>query len=97
VRTPWLTPQWKIPHVSAAFVAAMEEVLAVYAAPYDPDDPQVNFDETSRQLLADVPPPLPAHVGQPQREDAEYQRMGTRNLFMHGEPRYASHCTGWMR
>jgi hypothetical protein len=62
----------------------------VYADPYDPHYPQVNFDETNRQLLADVQPALPAHVGQPQREDAEYKRMGTRNLFMHVEPQ-----AGW--
>jgi DDE superfamily endonuclease len=87
---PWLKQQWKIPQVSAAFVAAMEDVLAVYAAPYDPQRPKVNFDETNRQLLADVQPPLPAAPGQPQREDAEYKRGGTRNLFIHVEPQ-----TGW--
>jgi hypothetical protein len=86
----WLKQQWKIPQVSAAFVAAMEDVLAVYAEPYDPTRPKVNFDETNRQLLADVQPPLPAAPGQPQRYDAEYQRGGTRNLFIHVEPQ-----AGW--
>src|SRR5262245_58947235 len=87
---PWLKQQWKIPQVSAAFVAAMEDVLAVYAEPYDPHRPKVNFDETNRQLLADVQPPLPAAPGQPQRYDAEYKRGGTRNLFIHVEPQ-----AGW--
>jgi DDE superfamily endonuclease len=90
VLKPWLKPQWKIPHVSAAFVAAMEDVLAVYADPYDPKRPTVNFDETSRQLLAEVQPSLPAQPGQPHREDPEYQRRGTRNLFIHVEPQ-----AGW--
>jgi hypothetical protein len=85
-----LKQQWKILHVSAAFVAAMEDVLALYAEPYDPQRPKVNFNETSRQLLADVQPPLPVCPGQPQREDAEYKRGGTRHLFIHVEPQ-----AGW--
>lgn len=68
----------------------MEDVLAIYAEPYDSQRPKVNFDETSRQLLADVQPPLPVCPGQPQREDAEYKRGGTRNLFIHVEPQ-----AGW--
>jgi hypothetical protein len=37
--------------VSSEFVAAMEDVLDVYAEPYDPTRPKVNFDETSKQLI----------------------------------------------
>ena len=40
------------------FVAAMEDVLDLYAEPYDPDRPVVCFDETSTQLLADTRPPI---------------------------------------
>lgn len=68
----------------------MEDVLAVSATSYDPRYPKVNFDETNRQLLAEVYPPLPAAPGQPQRYDAEYKREGTRNLFIHVEPQ-----AGW--
>ena len=32
----------------------MEDVLDLYAEPYDPQRPKVNFDETSKQLLADT-------------------------------------------
>ena len=39
----------------------MEDVLDLYAEPYDPNRPVVCFDETSTQLLADTRPPLPAH------------------------------------
>ena len=70
----------------AAFVAAMEDVLNLYAEPYDPKRPVVCFDETSIQLLADVRPPIPAGSGQPKREDYEYQRQGTCNLFLFVEP-----------
>ena len=40
-------------------MAAMEDVLYLYAEPYDPERPVVCFDETSTQLLADVREPLP--------------------------------------
>ena len=43
--------QWCIPEVGAEFVAAMEDVLEVYAEPYDPTRPKVNFDETTKQLI----------------------------------------------
>ena len=74
------------PKASADFVWAMEEVLEVYARPYDPRRPVVGCDEASKQLLADVRPPLPPAPGQPQRVDYEYERHGTGNLFMVFEP-----------
>lgn len=68
----------------------MEDVLDLYAEPYDPKRPKVNFDESSKQLLADTRAPLPAHPGQPQRYDYTYERHGTRNLFLVVEPQ-----AGW--
>jgi hypothetical protein len=59
----------------------MEDVLAVYPRPYDPLRPQVWLDETGRQLLAEVTPPMPVAPGQPAREDYEYQRHGVGNVF----------------
>ena len=41
----------------------MEDVLDLYAEPYDPDRPVVCFDETSTQLLADTRPPIPRATG----------------------------------
>ncbi len=46
--------------MSAEFVAHMEDVLDLYAEPYDPQRPVVCFDETSTQLLADTRPAGPA-------------------------------------
>ena len=72
--------------MSGDFVATMEDVLDLYAEPYDPERPVVCFDETSTQLLADCREPLPAKPGRPRREDYEYLRAGTRNLFLACEP-----------
>ena len=74
------------PKANAGFVAAMEDVLDIYARPYDPKRPQVCFDEGGKQLIGDVRPPLPVRPGQPAREDYEYERHGTANLFMAFEP-----------
>ncbi len=64
----------------------MEDVLELYAEPYDPKRPKVNFDETSKQLIAETHQPLPAQPGRSQRFDYEYEREGTRNLFLFIEP-----------
>jgi len=64
----------------------MEDVLDVYCRPYDPLHPVVCMDESSKQLLADVRPPLPMQRGKPQRNDDHYERRGTRNLFLACEP-----------
>ena len=76
--------------MSAEFVAHMEDVLDLYAEPYDPERPVVCFDETSTQLLADTRPPLRAQPGRPARQDYEYRREGARNLFLACEP-----LAGW--
>jgi hypothetical protein len=64
----------------------MEDVLEVYAEPYDATRPKVNFDETTKQLMKETRQPLPAQPGRPQRYDYEYERNGTRNLFLFVEP-----------
>ena len=64
----------------------MEDVLEVYARPYDPLWPQVCLDECSKQRVAETRGPLPAEPGQVERYDYEYERRGTANLFMLFEP-----------
>lgn len=76
--------------MSADFVACMEDVLELHAEPYDPKRPVVNFDETSKQLVGEKRSPIPAKPGRQERFDYEYQRNGTRNLFMVCEP-----LAGW--
>jgi len=70
----------------AEFVCVMEDVLEVYTREYDPEHPVVCVDEASKQLVADVTPPVPMQPGQPARQDYEYERCGTANLFMAFEP-----------
>ena len=84
---PWKKKEWCIPKVSGEFVARMEDVLDLYHEEYDPERPVVCFDETSKQLLGDVRPPIEAAPGRMGRYDTEYQRNGTRNLFMFCEPK----------
>jgi hypothetical protein len=64
----------------------MEDVLDLYEEPYDPQRPVVCFDETSKQLVAETRVGVPARPGQVARYDYEYQRNGTRNLFLFLEP-----------
>src|SRR6202041_3083747 len=67
---------------NSAFVAAMEDVLAVYTRPHDPERVLVCLDETSKQLIAETRVPIPMKPGQAARIDYEYERNGTANLFM---------------
>jgi hypothetical protein len=75
-----------IPTAGAAFVAQMEEVLDVYEQPYNADEPVVCFDETSKQLIQEVRVPTATAPGHVAKQDFEYQRNGTRNVFMFFEP-----------
>jgi hypothetical protein len=60
----------------------MEDVLAVYMRPRDPDRVLVCLDETSKQLIAETRMPIPIKPGRAARIDYEYERNGTANLFM---------------
>jgi hypothetical protein len=68
----------------------MEDVLDLYAEPFDEKRPKVNFDETSKQLIQEKRIGLAGKAGRVQRYDYEYKRNGVRNLFMICEPQ-----AGW--
>ena len=74
----------------ADFGPHMEDVLGLYAEPYDPQRPVVCFDESSTQLLAHTREPVPASPGRHKRQDYESRREGTHNLFLSYEPK-----AGW--
>jgi DDE superfamily endonuclease len=76
--------------VTPAFIRQMEHILDLYQKTYDPKHPLVCFDEKSVQLLAHLTAPLSLKPGQALRQDYEYKRNGTRNLFLFVEPKAGS-------
>jgi hypothetical protein len=64
----------------------MERVLDVYKRPLDPLRPVVCMDESPKQLIGEVRPPVPAVPGAPAKHDYEYRRMGVCNIFLACEP-----------
>lgn len=70
----------------------MEGVLAVYKQPYDPKNPVVCMDESTKQHTQEVREPLALESGKPVRYDTEYRRNGVSNLFIFFEP-----LAGWRR
>lgn len=84
----WCIP----PKANAEFVWRMEDVLEVYKRRYDSRFPVVCMDETSKQLVGESRAPIPAKPGRVKKEDNEYVRNGTCNLFMFIEP-----MRGWRK
>ena len=64
----------------------MEDVLDLYSQAYNPNYPQVCFDERPCQLISEKRTPIPAKPSQPQRYDYEYVREGTCNIFAWFQP-----------
>ena len=68
-------------------MAHMEDVLDLYAEPYDPQRPVGCFDESSTQMLSDTRPPQPMEQRRPKRQGYKYCREGIRNLFLTCDPK----------
>lgn len=89
----WVIP----PKADAEFAAAMEDVLDIYAKPYDSGSPVLCMDEQPVQLVGEVKTPIDATPSHPKRVDYEYERAGVANVFMFTEPlsgwRQANVCT----
>jgi len=78
------------PEADAEFAASMEEVLDVYARPYDAGYPVLCMDEQPIQLLKETRTPIAGTKKHPRRVDYEYERAGTASIFMFCEP-----LAGW--
>jgi hypothetical protein len=78
---------WCIGELTAEYRRRMYDLLNLYARPYDPREPVICLDEKSKQLLRETRHPLPAKPGIPAKEDYEYERAGTCNIFVAVEPR----------
>lgn len=74
------------PDADAEFAAHMENVLEVYAKPYDPQYPVVCMDEQPVQLIGETRVAIPATTRHAKRVDYEYERRGTASIFMFAEP-----------
>lgn len=81
---------WCIGKITFQYRQRMYNLLDLYARPYHREEPVVCIDEKSKQLLAPRRPNLPLKPGQTQKVDYEYERKGTRNLFVAVEP-----LAGW--
>jgi len=87
----WCIP----PKQNAEFVARMEDVLSVYARPFNENYPVICMDEKPFQLLDERYEPIPMSENNHKlKYDCEYERKGTCSIFMFTEPlagwRYAS-------
>ena len=83
--------QWCIPaQYNGEFVACMEDILEVYALPYNNDIPMICMDEKPFQFLDEKLSPIKMSSGKIRKEDYEYVRNGTCSIFIFTEP-----LAGW--
>jgi hypothetical protein len=78
---------WCIGVLSEEYRRRMYDLLDLYGRPLRASEPVVCVDEKSKQLLKDTRDPLPAKLGAHARQDYEYKRAGTCNLFVAVEPK----------
>ena len=78
---------WCVGRITAEYRKKMYSLLKIYARPYNAEEPVVCVDEKSKQLLRQTRSPLPLRPGRCAKEDYEYKRAGTRNIFMAVEPK----------
>lgn len=78
---------WCVPTLTPEFIERMERLLDLYEKPYDRKEPVLCFDEKSKQLLKDTRQAKNTKPGKPRRQDYEYERNGTRNIFVTVEPK----------
>lgn len=80
---------WCIGQLTSEYRDRMYGLLELYAQPYRKQEPVVCIDEKSKQLLKETRSPLPLKPGVLAKQDYEYKRAGTCNLFVAVEPKGA--------
>jgi len=65
----------------------MYKLLALYRKPLRYDEPVVCIHEKSPQLIGHSREPLPMAAGNASKQDYEYVRLGTTNLFVAVDPK----------
>lgn len=81
---------WCIGQITPQYRQRMYNLIELYQLPYNRDEPVVCVDEKSKQLLAPKLPDIALRPGRIRKVDYEYERIGTRNLFVAVEP-----LAGW--
>jgi hypothetical protein len=78
---------WCIGELTHDYRHRMYHLLALYKKPLNEREPVVCIDEKSLQLIDHSRPPLPMSPAHPAKDDYEYVRRGTTNLFVAVEPK----------
>ena len=78
---------WCIQEITPEYRKRMYDILNLYEETYDPLRPVLGIDEKPKQLIEDSRTPIPLKPGRKRKEDSEYIRRGTANIFMGVEPK----------
>jgi transposase len=84
---------WCVPALDAEYIANMEDVLNVLARPYEIQEPVVTFDERPVALRGASRAGRSMAPGRIARDDYEYVRKGTANVYCIVEPKAGRHLT----
>jgi DDE superfamily endonuclease len=74
---------WCIGTINAEYRARMYDILNLYGIDYNPQEPVICVDEKSKQLIEETRKPI---LGTVKKQDYEYKRHGTQNIFVAVEP-----------
>lgn len=83
---PHLKRTWCLGTLDSRFLARMEQLLELYALPYDPRYPVVCFDERPCFLIGDKVDPLALQTGKVRKEHYAYEKFGSCALLAAIEP-----------
>jgi hypothetical protein len=83
---PHLKYTWVIGRLDSRFLAQMEQILWLYALPYDPAQPVICFDERPCFLIGDKVEPLALQSGQVRKQHYAYEKLGSCALLAAIEP-----------
>jgi transposase len=72
--------------MNSRFIAKMEQILWLYALPYDPLYPVICFDERPCFLIGDTVEPLAMQSGRIRKEHYAYEKLGSCALLASIEP-----------
>lgn len=91
---PHLKKSWCIGEFDSRFIARMEQILWLYALPYDPLYPVVCFDERPCFLIGEAVAPLNGAPGKIAKEHYAYTKEGSCCLLASIEPLTGTRVAG---